>query len=86
MEQQTARTIYGTLNGTEITEEPSKKVIIAFPYRPIREEANGKTGFFNLKYAENLESWIIFSFFEMGIDDLNELLKSQEPKDENVVQ
>jgi hypothetical protein len=70
------KTIYGKLDGTQITEHPSNSVITAFPYRPIREEANGKTGFFNLKYAENLDSWIIYSFFEVSIEELSELLST----------
>lgn len=70
----TIKTVYGRLDGNQITEHPSNSVMTAFPYKPIREEANGKIGFFNLKYVENLDSWIIYSFFEVSIEELNELL------------
>lgn len=61
MDKSIVHTIFGMFCDNELTTLDGK-IIPCITYGSVRNQINNKEGFYNLKWSDDIDQWIIFQF------------------------
>ena len=56
------KTLYGVFKDFEFTDYTAGEIFPCMTYKSVRDKIEGKPGFFNFRYVEESDAWVIFQY------------------------